>query len=65
MNIDQARENTTHLMNVRDMLAIAKAYPDQNFMFGISSRVLKVSAAYYGGINTASNTRNFDRIRGN
>jgi hypothetical protein len=63
MNINEARENTTHLMNVKDMLEVAKAYPDQNFMLGIPSRVLKVSIAYFGGINTASNTRNFDKLR--
>lgn len=65
MNIYQARENRTHLMNVTDMLAVAHEAEGQKLILGEPERVIRVSAAYYGGFNTGSDTTSFDRLRGN
>lgn len=65
MNIDQARSDRTHLMNVTDMLEIARnAGEPIDPKWGEPKRALRVAAAYYGGFNTAGDTRNFDRVRG-
>lgn len=64
MTIDQAREDAAHLMNVTDMIAIARQDADQRMICGEPERAIQVAAAYYGGFNTASDTRNFDRVRG-
>jgi len=62
MNIDQARENTTHLMNITDMKAIADK-SDAPLVLGENQNTIRLVAKYYGGFNLASDTSNFDRLR--
>lgn len=65
MNINQARTDRTRLMNISDMMNIAREAGEPiDQCWGESKRAVCVSAAYYGGFNTASDTRNFDRVRG-
>lgn len=64
MNIHQARNDRTKLMNITDMIAVAREHDDQKLILGEPERLLKICAAYYGGFNVASDTRNFDRLRG-
>lgn len=64
MNIEQARTDRHRLMNISDMLEIAGEHLDQETVMGEPERVIRVSSAYYGGFNTASDTRNFKRVRG-
>ena len=63
MNIDQARTNTSNIMNVTDMIAVAHEYEEQRKICGEPERVVAILKSYYGGFNVASDTSNFDRLR--
>ena len=64
MTIDQVRDDRARLMNITDMISIARAAAGQRLICGEPERVIRVLAAYYGGFNVGSDTRNFDRVRG-
>lgn len=63
MNIREASANTTHLMNITDMLAIADSANDPvDPYWGESRRHLAALVAYYGGINVGGSS-DFDGLR--
>jgi len=65
MTIDQARNDSTRLMNITDMLAIASGSDSVMTDFGENRNVMNLLAAYYGGFNVGGDTSSFDRIRSN